>query len=243
MNLAEIASPHEVSTYFIHVTTGTAVLALAAIALSSKKGGTTHVYAGRLFVVLSTLAAVTALLFLRDFGFVHNIFGTAALAISVVASSFLALRKPSSPVKTGEIVCLLTTFVVALMLFSRFVRFSLEDGLLSGSAAFTFLCASFPLFWTIYDAYFITRDEQTRKQLRIRRHVTGMAFVCAVMVHAPIVSVFTELQINFWLKFFGPYAAWPIICYFYLSHMNHRVSNVEACEPLQPSEYAKQGGT
>ena len=227
MDLIELADPHNIWVYTTHVIVGVTILTLAIISLSSKKGGRIHVYVGRLFVSLSVIAGITAILFLGDFGFVHNIFGTSVLAISIVTSSFLALKTSTKIVKSGEIVSLLLTLTVAIVLISRFVEFSTSDGLLSEAAFFTFSCAFFPLFFLVYDLCFLTRNKKQRRAMRLRRHVSGMAFVIAVMIHAPIVSVFTDVSVNFYVKFFSPYVLWPVIYFYYFSSKINKPHIVE----------------
>lgn len=215
LNIADFADPHSPWVYVVHVCAGAIILALGLVAIASRKGSKAHISAGRAFVVLSVIAGVTALLFLGDIGFVPNIYGTSVLAISVVTFSFLALQAPSNTVKAMEGICLLLTLSAAIILLHRFWVFSREDGLISEAAFFTFGCAFFPLYFLLYDLYFTTRDREKRVEIRLKRHASGMAFVIAVMVHAPVVSVFTDVSANFYVKFFGPYLLWPAIYYYF----------------------------
>lgn len=215
MNIVEYAEPHSILPYIAHVVAGIIILATGAAALSSTKGSKLHRSNGYIFVFMGVLAAITALLFMADFGFVHNIFGTSILAISVSLSSILALKSPSGRIKLYEAFSLLLTLSASWVLFARFIEFASEDGLVSEASFFTFGCAFFALFFLAYDTLFIRLDNEARARSRMKRHVSGMAFIVALMIHAPVVSVFTDLDINFYLKFFTPYVLWPII-YIYM---------------------------
>lgn len=224
MNLPVLAAPHPVSVYVLHVLAGLGILATGMLALMAEKGSKRHILAGRSFVVLSLIAGLTALLFMADIGFVPNIFGTSALAITVALSSFLALRKPTTGVRALEAVSLLGTAAVAGVLSMRFIEFSAQGAV---PAAFTFACAFFPVFFLVYDAYFVTRNAQQRQAMRLKRHVCGMGFMCALMVHAPVVSVFAEVEINFFLKFFTPYLIWPAIYFAWTRGHNRQPNTLE----------------
>lgn len=225
MSINDFASPHSVLPYVIHVIAGVAILYSAIIALTSKKGSKKHITHGQTFVILSVLAGITALIFMNDFGFVPNIFGTSILAISVVISSFLALRPVSKLIKAVEVFCLFLTLTATVVLLNRFYDFASSDGLLSAASLFTFGCAFFPLFFLLYDLYFISRKSDCRNRIRLKRHVSGMAFMVAVMVHAPIVSVFTDVSVNFYFKFFAPYALWPLIYFYYVQSIKPNKSS------------------
>lgn len=228
LNISKFAEPHDVFVYLVHVAVGILILALAITALSSRKGGFAHILSGRVFVAFSLVAGITALLFMNDIGFVPNIYGTSMLAMSIVTSSFLALRKPELKIRIVEVVCLFATFSVAIVLMKRNMQFVASAGLISEESAFTFACASFSLFFLIYDLYFLTLSQENRLKARLNRHVCGMAFGIATMVHAPIVSVFTDININFYLKFFGPYLIWPLIFFGFLFQrtLKHNVNHM-----------------
>lgn len=208
-----MAEPHGLVPYLIHLIAGSIILISAIVALAARKGGAAHILSGRIFVAFGVLAGITALVFMGDIGFVPNIYGTSVLAMTVLISSFLALKKPEPKVKAAELVCFLLTLSVAIVLLKRHVEFVVSDGIFSEASLFTFACASFSVYFVFYDLYFLALKREQRSRSRVKRHMCGMAFAVATMVHAPVVSVFVDSDINFYVKFFGPYLIWPLVYY------------------------------
>lgn len=204
-----IWEPFDPVSYFLHIVLGGLGILAALVALSALKGYLNHIRAGRLFVFAAFVAAATAI------AFSFSQFSGAAIASSVITFSclgaaLLALKPKSKRVFLGEIV---TTTLMGLafmwMLFGASMSIQADAWLM-------------PLLYSLIaggllvsDIRFLRLDEQRRREARLPRHFSRMAFAFAIAVHAPIVTFSGELGLDPMVAFFGPYVIWPAIVIFF----------------------------
>ena len=159
-----------------HIILGTVAVAAGALALASRKGGTTHIGVGRIFAVSMGLAsAFGAILGLVNIESLYITFHAGILGVTLIASSLLTVRAQSSPLGAMSVaVGVVNFFNAAALIFAGFYALPLPDSSLFGfHAADYFFLAGMASIVVIGDIRLIFLKTLTNRR-RIARHLWRM---------------------------------------------------------------------
>lgn len=207
--------PYHPITYFGHVFAGIVGLVSAVVALSTKKGSSVHIAAGRIFAVTMMIAVVTTLIFLFDRERQPLIIILALGALYLVSSGILAVRNQRRYAKSLERVLMAIPFLI--FLFSAFRVF---QGLVGSPAQIPGPLIFAAIFGgLLFGDIRVMRSRPTEWVAWVRRHLLRMllAFGFATMA-------LLRLGLDLGLPLFVTVVV-PLILAFLLSvYFNRRVS-------------------
>ncbi|HEX9852288.1 MAG TPA: hypothetical protein VGA68_04710 [Woeseiaceae bacterium] len=216
-----IWDPFHPIAYFLHTSLGVAGIIGAIVALSLTKGSPFHIRAGRTFAIAAAVAAATAIAFSFT-SFAPMAVASGVMTLSAVGSAFLALRSKSPRVTASE---MLTTSLMAFVLIWLLagVAMSVRQGGVLWIPPLILAC--FPAALLVNDVRFMRLDDIERKQKRLHRHLSRMAFAFAIAVHAPVVVFADDLNIHPGLAFYCPFLIWPVIVLYFRARMRKGLYN------------------
>jgi hypothetical protein len=114
--------PYHPITYFRHIIAGIIGLIAGLVALSTKKGSSLHIAAGRTFAINLFIAVVTTLIFLFDHERQPLIFILALGAFYLVSSGALSFRKQKPYAKAFERVLVIIPLGISLFAVFRIIQ-------------------------------------------------------------------------------------------------------------------------
>lgn len=216
-----IWDPFHPIAYFLHTFLGIAGIVGAILALSLTKGSKFHILAGRTFAVAAAVAAGTAIAFSFT-SFAPMAVASGIMTLSAIGSAFLALRSKSPRVTASEMLTTaLMAFVVIWLLAG--VAMSVRQGGVLWIPPLILAC--FPAALLVNDLRFMRLDDIERKQKRLHRHLSRMAFAFAIAVHSPVVVFADDFNIHPGLAFYCPLLIWPVIVLYFRGRMRKGLYN------------------
>ena len=159
-----------------HIALGTVAVAAGAIALTVRKGGATHIGAGRMFAVSMGLASVFgSILGLVNIDSLYITFHAGILGVTLIASSLLTVRARSYPLGPMSVAVGIVNLINAIaIIIAGFYALSLPDSMLFGfHAADYFFLAGMASIAVIGDIRLFFCKTFTDSQ-RIARHLWRM---------------------------------------------------------------------
>ncbi|SHE92092.1 hypothetical protein SAMN04487965_0951 [Microbulbifer donghaiensis] len=218
-----IWEPFDPVSYFIHVVLGFIAFGAGIVALSTQKGTSIHIRAGKVFAYLMILVA------LSTFAFMAYKFLPLALVLSIaviylIPSAINAFRNGRKFAKLWDRLLIVIPFLLCVFASMQFVRFQSIDtaprvGPILLAATFGFL---------FFQDLLLLRNRERERYYWIRRHMTRMILAFTFTAMAVV-----RLGINVGLTLeqtviFPTLIAWLCIAYCYKKYSPEKLTPARA---------------
>lgn len=204
-------APFDALSYYGHIVIGIFGLLAAVVALSTKKGSTIHILAGRIFGSCILVVAITSLILL-SVRMAPPLLVAALTAVYAIGTAILALRPASANIKTMEYGLFLFEIAV-VALFLSFAVPQMMAGNIPPIGPIVILII--PAILLAGDVHFF-RNAPRRAELRIRRHLARMIWAFIISVRAPLAEIYSQLGLSEALLLFGPLLIAPAMILLFL---------------------------
>lgn len=204
-------APFDALSYYAHILIGIIGLLAALIALTTKKGRTAHVLAGKVFAYCIALVAITSLILL-SVRMAPPLLVAALTSVYAVGTALLALQPASTKIKAFEY----GFFVFELAVVSVFLGLAIPQVLAGNIPPIgPLVILVIPVVLLIGDFSFF-RNADDRAALRVRRHLARMIWAFVIAVRAPFAEIYAQLDISVAFILFGPLLVGPVMIIFFM---------------------------
>lgn len=197
-------APFDALSYYGHIVIGIFGLLAAVVALSTKKGSNIHVLAGRIFGTCIFTVAFTSLILL-SVRMAPPLLVAALTSVYAVGTAILALKAPSTKIRTMEYGLFLFEIIVVAMFLALAIP-QIIAGNIPPIGPLVILVIPFILL--VGDIHFY-RNAHQRSVLRVRRHLARMIWAFVIAVRAPLAEIYAQLEIPVAVILFGPLVIAP----------------------------------
>lgn len=204
-------APFDALSYYGHIVIGIIGLLSAVVALSTKKGTTIHVLAGRTFATCILVVAITSLILL-SVRMAPPLLVAALTAVYAIGTAILALRPASRKIQAMEY----GLFIFEIAVVAIFLTFAVPQ-IIAGNIPpiGPVVILIIPVILLAGDIHFF-RNTGRRTALRIRRHLARMIWAFVIAVRAPLAEIYSQLEIPVAVILFGPLVIAPAMIVLFL---------------------------
>lgn len=204
-------APFDALSYYGHIAIGIIGLLAAMVALSTKKGSSIHILAGRTFAACILVVAITSLILL-SVRMAPPLLVAALTAVYAIGTAILALRPASTKIQTMEY----GLFIFEIIVVAIFLTFAVPQ-IVAGNIppVGPLVILIIPFILLVGDMHF-HRNSHRRCALRIRRHLARMIWAFIIAVRAPLAEIYSQLEIPVAVILFGPLVIAPAMIVLFL---------------------------
>lgn len=195
-------------THVLHLVLGFGAGAAALLALTARKGGRLHRWAGWVFAAGMLVAALTAWSFMAARPLPLAMI-EANVAIYALGMAILALSPRWRAARAGEYAMLALLLLTMLGVAAVGARFALAGSPRAFAPVAMFAVLA---FFAVLDVRYLRAESVTRLD-RVRRHVLRMALAASETVRAPTITFADDLGLPVPAIVFGTFLLIPAIYY------------------------------
>ena len=213
--------PYAALVYYSHVVLGCVGLLAAVMALIFRKGSRAHMYAGRVFSMMTVVICVTSLAML-SVKMAPPLLVAALTAMYAVVTGLLALRQATAGVRRLEYaLCGFELAVVGVFLSMAIPQVAAGRIPPIGPA----VILAIPLILLAGDINFFLKRAH-RQELRVQRHLARMIWAFVISVRAPLAEIYQYLNIPVLVILFGPLVVAPIMIWLFRRRLSRSAGAV-----------------
>ncbi|MGB5484061.1 hypothetical protein [Parasphingorhabdus sp.] len=197
-------APFDALSYYAHIVIGMFGLLAAVVALSTKKGSSIHILAGRTFATCILVVAITSLILL-SVRMAPPLLVAALTAVYAIGTAILALKPASAKTKMMEY----GLFIFEIAVVAIFLTLAIPQMMAGNIPPIgPLVILIIPVILLAGDIHFY-RNAHRRSALRIRRHLARMIWAFIIAVRAPLAEIYSQLDIPVAVILFGPLVIAP----------------------------------
>lgn len=178
-------------SYYLHIFVGLIGWFAAIGAIISRKGSPSHIWSGRIFI-LSLVIVVVANFFMLAVRLSPPLLLAGIVCLYAMAGGYLALKKPSRAVVVSEYLLFLVQMLILTVFLANAIPLAVADKIPVYGLVLLLIV---PVILLVADIHFFLNHRQ-RAKLRLRRHLSRMAWAIVVAVRAPLTEVYINLGIS-----------------------------------------------